>query len=516
MNNIPILNNSQSQNFSIGNVRSNSCAQQPSFRGAMTADEIMVTDLSMKEIASKFGRLGNYILKASNFLNKHAGELQNQGINALFTATLAPFFIAYNPLSKQDQKTKEYTALRQPVSAGIALTGGVAMTVLINNFMNKLFCDGNVESVDGRIMPDENYLESEFKNALNSHSSIEDKQKFLDSMETSISENDKLENGAISKKYQTAGLEAYTKNVQTERQNLFSALHGADPKQIQIAEDGSVTAPCRNKDNKIEMKKFNPVPNFDKANITEYIKTNNVHNMTLGDLLHKHFGINIQAPEGGNEAAKITPSSVKDFAKIKAMDFVNILGITGDKTQIKDMDKVNSKDLGKLLLGKDKDLSKMNLDELFEELGFISPNDPSKKTQEKLELKNNELNKIINNKLMDSNMAAETDITKKPLLKLFEEKINKNSKSIYNYVKDVSALDFSRNNIAKTAKTVGKHFSTLKSFTGILFNLGTTAITCTALNWAYPRFVETFFPDIAKSDKPKPKQTEVQAEGGNK
>ncbi|MDD3436113.1 MAG: hypothetical protein PHC64_03065, partial [Candidatus Gastranaerophilales bacterium] len=101
--------------------------------------------------------------KIANFLGEHDGEIQTTLLNALFTGTLAYYVIAHNPLSNKSKEDKKYSALRQPVSALIAASGGLAMTLGINKYMDRIISEGHIEAVDGRLQPGKGYLTDQFK-----------------------------------------------------------------------------------------------------------------------------------------------------------------------------------------------------------------------------------------------------------------------------------------------------------------------------------------------------------------
>ena len=98
----------------IGNYQKTSQMQNqaafrnaPNFRGASSAT--MSKDAEkfiMNSVEEKMTKQGGMLAKLSKFLGKNDGELQTQTINAIFTSSLAPLFIAMNPFSNEDKKTK--------------------------------------------------------------------------------------------------------------------------------------------------------------------------------------------------------------------------------------------------------------------------------------------------------------------------------------------------------------------------------------------------------------------------
>jgi len=95
---------------------------------AATEDELVKTFLKNN---SKFGALVNWF-------NKCAGEKTSIIINAIGTGLLAPLVIANNPLSKEDKDTKKYSAMRQPISAVIAIITQLAVCMKADKIIDKL------------------------------------------------------------------------------------------------------------------------------------------------------------------------------------------------------------------------------------------------------------------------------------------------------------------------------------------------------------------------------------------
>lgn len=58
-------------------------------------------------------------------------------VTALGTGIVAPIVLTVNPVSKEDSNTKKYTALRQPISAFLALVTQLAVNTPIPKFLDK-------------------------------------------------------------------------------------------------------------------------------------------------------------------------------------------------------------------------------------------------------------------------------------------------------------------------------------------------------------------------------------------
>lgn len=292
------------------------------------------------------GELPKGLRKVCKFLSDNDGEVQNQVINAIFTTTLAPLMIWKNPFSNKSEKDKAYSALRQPISAAIAVSGGLAATLGVNKAFDKLANEGYISSLDLRMNPNDSYLKAQFNSKLKKATS-EEKFNFLKNFapdEASIK-------GKPSKETLKACLEKYTETVRASRNEVFETLMKEAPENITI----------------------------DKGAI--FVK--------------------------GNKIAE------------------NISNLT-DKKQL------------------DAFLQKFN---------------------------------VKNMKNMVGKSSEEIDAA-----------------------------------VKSTIKNIGKDFSNFKKYALPFINIPITVLTCTILNWVYPRFVETFFPSLLKTDK----VPETVQQGGNK
>ncbi len=98
------------------------------FTGATAAATTTVAKPLEKYLLEKMPWIARAMVK----LHEGMGEVQNQLINAFGTGLVAPIFIMYNPLSDKDQDTKTYTAMRQPISAILAVGTQAAIVVPFN------------------------------------------------------------------------------------------------------------------------------------------------------------------------------------------------------------------------------------------------------------------------------------------------------------------------------------------------------------------------------------------------
>ena len=107
-----------------------------------------------EEVAKHMKKLPNALI----YLGKNDGEIMNTLVTAGGTAIVAPIFIAGNPFSKETPETKWYSAMRQPISAIIAVAAQISVNKAYNNWIAKKASTGGFDRADLRAMPDKGYL----------------------------------------------------------------------------------------------------------------------------------------------------------------------------------------------------------------------------------------------------------------------------------------------------------------------------------------------------------------------
>ena len=513
-------------------------------------------------IRGAFGWAGE---KVHALLADTAGEKQTQLLNALFTATLAPLMIWKNPFLKKDEDQKQYAAIRQPISAGITLTGGLAMTMFINDYVDRTINQGHISSLDGRIAPTKDYMEKMFheehgkelkKLDLGNKESL---NKFLNEhnlgkIDVEIMESEPktfigrfFKNRTIKK----AIIENYSEKINEQRKTLFTNLIGEHPSNIiveQVKNDSIISV---KRDGKmIEIGRN--IPNLTtQAEINAYTKKNNIHNLSLADLMEKHF--RFESYKDGALKGSIKDSSLKTLKEIKAMEFLRKMGLAGDKTSFltsengaKITSAVNEDALGEALNKLSNSKTAKGLEESFAS-GVIKDSAKAGRvvckagsraaklldggvSEETINLEQlidrirQKATEIKKQKEIDAGTIKTIDMVKvkakakeAELKDLLNKKVSEATKIIADKLgiadaktkTTAGALDIAGNLVNNEIKNLDK-FKNYKGFVGIGFNLIFTAITCYALNWVYPRFVERFFPELVHD-----KGAEIK-KGGNK
>lgn len=458
------------------------------------------------------------------------GELQVQVINAIFTTTLAPLMIVCNPFAKNKTKEdKEYLALRQPVSATISLSGGLLMTNLINHFMDTMYNEGYAESIDLRLQPNKSYTRRYFNKAYKEAKKNGKEKEFLTKYDSEVKENIKtnaFKNGHPSKQYVKACFKTgYLDKIKNERLELFTnILTEEDINKIKLDASKNIVLEGKN----LQEGHLVKVPNINsQEELTSYLSKNNFHNRKFGDFLAERFKFEFFNEKDGTHTGEIKPEIVKTkLSDVKALDFLIETGLI-EEGKIEENEL--TKTLSRLQQEKLKPIAENELYsipgifqsdgamKLLELDGKVSSRISEYKVGEEIGYEKtislSHLFHRLNIKSDNGELQKLADMKMSDALLYLHDKL-KGKLVGYNDKADLKSI--TKNLLKNTAKRIDKNAESHKFFVGIFFNLFTTAVTCTILNWAYPRFVETFFPHLVKKENPA-KQVEAQKqEGGNK
>lgn len=426
-------------------------------------------------------------------LGSSKGEIQTQLINNLFTATLAPAVIRYNPFSDKSDKDKAYLAWRQPLSSVTAFGVNLPLTMAMNSYLHKIYDEGFNKDIDLRWAPSKGYLKKQFKQAKGVKTP-----------------------SLIWNKETKANFEKYSKTFKRYRNNVFIRLLSEDPGENNsnfILDKDTKTISVR-KNGKLHKIGKN-IPNINtQEDLNTFIKENNFYNRTVGDLLQKEFHAEVY--KGGVLDGKLIPDIEKSVLdKTKALDFIKALGLVDDNftdSQLKEITK-------KLMQAKD-------IKEYTKDLksGSISKEEIERVLR--LRARDGKLNARSNQLDMGHDLGTETTATLGQFLHQLEYKYKptkENDKSIQDladtkisdiltkfkgifteykikeFNTEATSKDFAKNMLERLSKRNTSYASTHISRVSMLVNIPIMFITCLALNWLYPAFMNKFKPDLVKS-----------------
>lgn len=465
----------------------------------------MIKDIVENKVNKGIGRTGKFF----QWLSDTKGEVQNQLSTHIFTTTLAPLMIVCNPFTKNKTKEdKQYLALRQPVSAAIALSGGLAMTITLNNFLDKMYNEGHVKSIDLRFSPNKEYLKKPFKDALKEASKTGKLQEFLEEYDKNINSSIREKgfvNGKLKSTYKRECLKGYMDKVKEQRVNLFTNLISEEPENIKVSNDNIFV-------NDVDLQKGHllKVKNlYTQESLNSFLDENNLHKIKFSDFMKKQFKFEFYGEKDGELNGKFKPHSIEsNLSNTKALDFLVETGLIEDgkvtesdlrtalvKFQQARNEKVieneifspgilkenGSKKLQEVAGKAASRISEMTVSEEIRKEKSITLSDLFNQLQ--IDKKSGKLQSLMDMKMSNVLMKFKTELQGK--LHGFNDKADLKS--------------FAKNIIKRSADRMSKDAGTHKYYIGIVTNIFTTAVTCTMLNWAYPRFVETFFPKLANS-----------------
>ncbi len=81
-----------------------------------------------------------------------AGENWNIIITAIGTGLVAPLMIAKNPFTKDDKDSKYYMAIRQPISAVLAVVAQLGVCLQVGKYIDKLAQNGELKNFDLKVL----------------------------------------------------------------------------------------------------------------------------------------------------------------------------------------------------------------------------------------------------------------------------------------------------------------------------------------------------------------------------
>lgn len=448
------------------------------------------------------------------------GEMGGILITALGTGLVAPIFIGFNPFVKapknatpeekeENKNTKLYTAMRQPISAVLAIIFQASVQKYIDKGLDKIFNNPDLAK-HARFNLDQQDLNTESFIKSNIAKEMKNERKSKPSWIKALFSKDAK---AKREAYQ-AEFDARVKAEKDRQINKVAKI---------FEETGEMKAGARSLDNKSLAEIINKqiddyikdAKNLQKTgeNLSRYLDTS--------EILHRH-----------QDHLK---DILKDFDKIKSPQ-----EITEKVKELLDKEpNTEVQEILKDILAREDDLKSRRINRTLARIDFI--NDAcggrdkfSKEVYKDYLIKRNG---ILEKKIVDLISAriedpsnAKLDTIKNALEKITSAcSFNKDERSLESLVLCATETFDSETNITSLRKKICKditkgykklvenNYKSWNQFTKIGVGVFITLpITCTALNWVYPRFMELFFPKLAGVKKDKGSEQEQQKVGGNK
>jgi hypothetical protein len=531
MSKVQLIQPNYQQQPGVGGQKTANYAAKQSFGANNSCEDKLIKIVSDKLDSHHKNPLQKFLKGLYAKLFNNQGEIENQLINATFTATLAGLVIWKNPFSAKDQKTKDrnaYAAVRQPISAGIAMTGGLAMTLAVNRFMDEMANSGALKSMDHRFAPTKDYAKrmfnKEYAKGTFMTEYIEAKKNPETLKEFKIKYKLKSFDKNWHKKAKKNFFEVYFKDLKDQRKNLLINLIGEKPENIKFDKETKIISVMKN--GKLTEIGQN-IPNLNtESEFKAYLKSNNLYMSKFIDIMNKHYNFEVYGESDGKVVAgNIKSSSMKKLTKILGMEFLRDIGFAGDATAFAKV-KIEKDELPK---NTEAPTVKVEEESLALKLDMLSDDKNTNIIQRSIkpcalqdesscERMGHGIGKASERTVKVHNGGVEGEKIK--LQQIFERLDHKEKeKNLTKLLKDntldvltdfskklkvlkptgepADILDFAKNIATRRISGLSK-FKTFNTIVGIGFNVIMTAITCTALNWVYPRFIEKFIPSLNK------------------
>lgn len=457
----------------------------PSFAGFSGLGEKMVEQMAQKKS-----------IKIMDKMKWFDGEEGRILLTALGTGIIAPLFIAWNPYVKPKKgateeekenlkKTQKYTAMRQPISAALQIAIQLSILTPINRALDAIFHKPNNSvklpvDLDKSALHDEKYDRRQIEKRLKKDGVKRTKKEFETEVERLLKEEQKSQVSAVATKLNSTG-------------------------EIRIGE--------RAVGNERTARVVNGV-------IDDYIKAT------------KALRVDSKGMDYYKERAQILVGNETEFREILG-------NLPAEDKEIatyinKKLETINNKDVKKILqeiVSLPEDARRSKCSRTLERIGKIKEicgnNFSPQKYMTAMREDYDVLSDIVE-KLEKSKIENEGQATKETIKETIGKVANilKRDENNLKHTRIFHDTEVFHTDMRKVVKKVceditkgykgvmGKRYRAIKEITTILIGLFiTTPITCTSLNWVYPRFMDVFFPNLSGKNKAKPAQAKV---GGDK
>lgn len=425
------------------------------------------------------------VLRGINRLRNNIGEFQDICINAIGTGFLAPVFIKYNPLSKTDEDTRTYSAWRQPVSAGLAiLTQGlitIPVVKVIKNMANNGYLNEECNLTPFR---DKTYIEKLMKKM---HPDANKKQ-----LEKYISEYLKSNNGDLQSTiaslkedntvyYTVKKLFDKQRKTNNNEEHQLSKRVKMDPQKYSKLLNRTVDDMI--KDEQIQLDRCENEKYTKRLAQSEYYRTNSSDALNLLN----EMKTKINSTEDIKEIKKQLKTQYKKLKSNKANP--HLLSMLEETIALS-------------VAGKDNMLEKVNKME-----GHVhkhmnkTPEEVVTAVKASLKERIDAHKGVIEflNKVKDAIKDGKTvSQIEEMFTKEVEDYHQKAVKlNLENKESRLKNKKFSHEVANKLKTLTQKHIEGVKRISTLIAALAVLPVSCSLLNWIYPRFMDAVFPNLS-------------------
>jgi hypothetical protein len=486
-------NNTQAPSYSVSQ-------NSPSFTGNKLTE---TQELFLNLFPKMERRLYNIMTKVSDYAK---GEVGGIVINAIGTGAVAPWFIAFNPFVKakpdatpeekeEVSKTKKYTAMRQPVSAALAILIQVGVQKPIDKFLQNVTNNPDISKY--------------FKGWVLNQASLQD-EKYI---------TRQINKGNIKLKENETVKDAVARIKQEQVDAIVKTL--ADEGKIKMGKfdiDNAAVAEVLNNriDDYIASARDQQI---DNPHYRKYIvRAAELHDneKILKGILGKEALSKLPKLKDGS----VDPKELKNYLREQRKNAPNIEVKRILNEIVHDMDSTReslcTRTIERIQKIKDACNQHYSMDKYRDYLKEFNETYETKiKDLEALKIENvktakpEEIQEVI--KKLVSTCSFDDKAEGGRLSKIFRD--SGDFKPVSNW-KDLETKVYE--DVVKSYKEfVGLKYGIFKQLSKVAVGVAVTLpITCYALNWVYPRFMDIFFPSLGKSNTEA--KTEQTGKGGNK
>lgn len=403
----------------------------------------------------------------------NSGEMLNNYVTAIGTAFVAPIFIIFNPMSKEDHETKEYTGMRQPISAAVTLGAQVPIMKFYNEWLDKHAAFLGVDEMDLAAKPPVSVLKPRTKQEyeLYKANSIKEGKDYIKKKEWVRNRIIEMQDEAYYKQLSSM---RETMDVNSIKMNDLVKPSSVEGKKNEVFKE-VLKDKYNFADSELEM--FKDYKEF-KSKAKKLVKAKQLDMNLIEDSVH----------------AKAEDAAIKDLEEIINME----AKVKHNSSKIlKEMR--TEFEAGKLEITEKYKLSKnaaenhTAVEAMEKEISELKESIYKKKL-EKLKV---DYEKII---AKPQEAKTEAEIVKeyayKKIMKAGSiDKIKNHGDDLDSVIRSVKIKKLLINRINKAeAKLKG-----WKTTSGVVVGLAILPITCGILNWVYPKVMKKFFPELCEA-----------------
>ena len=412
-------------------------------------------------IENEINRLNRPVLRGINKLRNNIGEFQDICINAFGTGIIAPIFIKNNPISKTDEDTRTYSAWRQPLSAGLAIVTQGLITIPVVNLINNMANNGALPiSCNKTPFKDEKYI-----------------AKLIKQLNPDLN---KAQIDAKVLEYQKEQTKNLLNNLKKENTVYYNTPDNPEPIKIDKEKFKDLlnrTVDDMIKQEKDELNRCDNVKLQKRFKRSEFYRTHNAEAARLLDEMEQ----DVSSTENISEIKNKFKSRYKKLKSQKAnQHLLDMLTETRDRS----------------FAGKAEMLEKIKKmrSHVKKYEHFATREDVLATVQESLRIRKEEHNVALSFLENVKNAIAENK-TISEIEDMFLAKSKEPRKAGIEF--RLSDKIFSEEVASKLKALTKSHIEGVKRIATLTAALMVLPVSCSLLNWIYPRFMDAVFPKLS-------------------